>query len=258
MNKPSPIDWGRLRQSKQAEVESLRGLRLSEVTPSRRDLTQFLGRGREELAVIGVLRRRDPWSGATWDDLDVAAAAASLDDADIAAIGVSTEPLFHGGRPEDVSIAAAGATAPILRDDFLLHPLQVFHSRMLGADACVAPAAWMDAATRTELTRTAASLHMTAILAVFSPEEVASLSGFERHAVGIWALDDDGGLDVPRLRQIAALLSRDRPLVLLGDVLTATAMAEARGLVDAVLVARALHTAEDPAAALVPFLEDAG
>lgn len=257
MSNPSPIDWQRLRRAKEAGIEGLKGLRLSEVTPSRRDLSSFLGRGRGDVAAIAVLRRRDPWSGATWGDLDVEHAAAALDDAEVAAIGVSTEPISFGGRDEDVTAAAAAATAPILRDDFLLHPLEVFQSRMLGADSCVAVISWMAPATLTELTRTASSLHMTAILAAFTPEDVERVQAVERHALGFWALDERGELDHERLRRLSAAAPKQRSVVLLGDLPASTPLEELRGLVDGVLVARALQGADDPAAAVRRITGDA-
>lgn len=238
MSKPSPIDWKRLRQASEAAVETLRGLALSEITPSRRDFTRFLGTGRGEVAVIAALRRRDPWSGERRDDLDVLALAGELDEADVAALAVSTEPLYHGGRDEDLRLVAEAVTAPVLRDEPLVHPLQVFHSRTLGADACIVPAPWVDADRLAEIVRVAGSLHMAALLSVFSAGDVAAVLPYDQHPIGVWAQDDAGAVDLTRLASIAAAVPPRRPLVLLGDVLEPRQFHQLRGAVDAAVVAR--------------------
>jgi len=245
VSKPSPIDWQRLRAAREVEVESLRGLAISEVTPSRRDFTRFIGSGRGDVAVIAALRRRDPWSGATWDDLDSAAAAAALDEAEVAALAVAAEPLLHAGQLEDLRAVADAATAPLLRDDPIVHPLQVFQTRSYGADACVAAAPWIAADTLAEIVRTASSLHMSAVLGIFAAAEVDAVLPYSKSPIGVWAAGPEGEVDLERLRGIAAKVPPQRTLILLGDVTGAPQFRALRGVVDAAVVGRLFRGASD-------------
>jgi indole-3-glycerol phosphate synthase len=240
-----PADWSRIRRAKEAEVESLRALPLGEITPSRRDFSQFIGSGRGDLGLVAALRRRDPYTGVTWDDLDPAAAAAALDDSDIVALAVTTEAELHAGRLADVAAAAGAATAPILRDDPLLHPLQVYQSRMHGADACVIAVGWTSDETLAEAVRVARSLHMTSVLAVAHPDELARALDLDHVLVGLMAQRADGSLDADLVARLAARVPSRCSVLLLGDVPDAALLAALPGVVDAALVARVLMGRSD-------------
>ena len=246
MSKPKPVDWDRIRTAREAEVESLRGLRLSEVTPSRRDFTRFVGAGRQEVGVIATLRRRDPWSGRTWADLDVATAAAALDDSEAVALAVTTEPLFHDGRLSDLSAAAEAATAAVLRDEPIVDPLQVYHSRMHGGDACVFPAAWVSPPVAAEIVRTASTLHMAAIAAVFAARDLEAALRHDKIAIGVWTDGEQGGIDFALLDQISRAIPPQRTALLLSDTAEPEDFRRLSGLVDGALVARPFMDGSPP------------
>lgn len=242
-----PIDWSRLRHLQEGRAESLRALPLGEVVPSRRDFSQFIGAGRAEVGIVATLRRRDPVSGATWNGLDAATAAAVLDEAEIVGLAVTTEKEWHAGRLEDLGAVAAAATAPVLRDEPLLHPLQVYESRMRGADACVLVVAWMADDVLAEAVRVARSLHMTAVLAVAEPRELRRALDLDHVQIGVLPNGDDGGVDLERAARLSALVPARRSVLSLGE---AERLADLRGIADAALVARALMGRSDLAAAI--------
>jgi indole-3-glycerol phosphate synthase/phosphoribosylanthranilate isomerase len=253
MSAATPIDWQRVRAAAEAQAATLGDLPLSEVTPSRRDFTQFIGNGRREVSVIGTLRRRNPLSGATWSDLDFAARAAALDDAEIAALAVTTEPLFHDGRLGDLRLVSEAASAPLLRDEPLVDPAQIYHGRVHGADACIIAVAWVSDQTLAEMMRVARSLHMAAVLGIEGEADAARAATHDRSFVGVRAGRDDGSLDLDRLARLAQAIPGRHAVVLLDDV-RPDQWSELRGLVDAALVAGALMETDDPAAAVDRFL----
>jgi indole-3-glycerol phosphate synthase len=214
---------------------------------------QFLGAGRRELSLIGLVRRRDPYTGREWSGLDVVSLVQSYDDADAAAIAVTTEPEFHGGRTSDLELAAATTTAPLLRDDFTLHPSQVHQSRILGADAVVIPVEWLNEDEVADLVRTASSLHMASVLAVFATDGISRALPHDKTIIGVWGRSDDGALDLRRIEAVSDLVPPRRTLVLLGDLPDDAAFSVLNGLVDAALVGVPILASDDPAAAIARF-----
>ena len=250
------IDWERVRAAKRVEADSIGEVRVSEITPSRRDFLQFAGSGRGDLEVIGALRRRDPYSGRRWDDLDVAVAAGNLDDAEVAAIAVSTDTALYGGSLEDMKTAAEASTAPILRDDLLLRPAQIHQSRMYGADAVVVPVAWLSEDDLALLIAEAEALHMAAVLAVFAAADLPRALRHDKCAIGVWGLRDDGRQDAALVEHIAASTPGRRSIILLGDVAEPAQWRQLRGRVDAALVAAPILDATSVTAGLEQLRRD--
>ncbi len=249
------VDFHRIRRAREAEADALEGLRLSEVTPSRRDLFQFLGSGRAEVAVIGGIHRRDPYSGREWSEIDVAALAGAMDDVEVAAIAVATDPSF-GGSLDDLQVAARSSSAPVLRDDFLHRPALLYQSRLYGADAAVLPVAWLSDDELDEMLGIASSLHMTAIVGVLGTEDLPRALNRDRWPIGVWGLTGAGVLDLPLLGAVAAGVPPRRPIICLGDVRSAEDWHRLAGLVDAAVVAAPLLEADNLEAALAKLRQE--
>jgi indole-3-glycerol phosphate synthase len=86
------MDWQALRPAKDAELERLAHLPLSEVSPSIRTFAQYVTTHRQELAFIAALKRTDPDTGRGWPQTDLVALARACDEAEVGAVGVYTEP----------------------------------------------------------------------------------------------------------------------------------------------------------------------
>lgn len=219
-------------KEKQDEIRQLHGLRLSEVSPSRRDFGLYVSTQRQELAVIARVQSDDEGENLAF--------AVACDQAEVAALAVPTDNARHGSLAALRSIAE-GTQAPILRDDLTLHPNQLYAARLYGADAAMFPAAELDAATLADLVRVAASLHMASIIEVQSKEDLTKSLPLNRVMIGLNAdLETTLRLagDVPTNRTIVALREP-------GDLTTASAL---RGHVDAVILGTLLRTGEDLAA----------
>ncbi|MEN8143953.1 MAG: indole-3-glycerol-phosphate synthase [Gemmatimonadota bacterium] len=87
--------------------------------------------------VIAEIKRRSPSAGrlepAGGGPLTVAQRARMYAAAGAAAISVLTEPDEFGGSLDDLTAAAAAVQIPVLRKDFLVHPIQVLEARAAGA-----------------------------------------------------------------------------------------------------------------------------
>jgi len=89
------------------------------------------------LRVIAEVKRASPSKGAINPGIDAAAQAAHYVAGGAAAISVLTEPTRFGGTLEDLSAVASGVSVPVIRKDFLVHPVQLWEARVRGAAAAL-------------------------------------------------------------------------------------------------------------------------
>ncbi len=101
------------------------------------------GRNRDSIAVIAEYKRRSPSAGVLCDTLAPDEVARQYAMAGASCMSVLTEEQYFGGSLADLSQAAAGLMSaaeggqvlPILRKDFLFHPLQILATACTKASA---------------------------------------------------------------------------------------------------------------------------
>jgi len=229
------------------EARRLAGQPVSEVTPSRRDFAQFVATERQGLAVVGLLAGRSRSTGQPWTLAALIDHARTCDDAEVAALAVSTR---CGLTIDDATAIAASVTAPVLRADLIVDPIQLYHARLHGFDAALFPAAGLDSPDLYDLVTVASSLHMASIIEVVSRDEIEATLRLPHAIIGLNCMTDDGRLDVAATRQLAQLVPPQRTVIALPEVRSATASAGLRGLCDAVLVGDGLLDTPDIGTAL--------
>ena len=89
------------------------------------------------IRVIAEVKRASPSKGAINPGIDAAAQAAHYVAGGAAAISVLTEPTRFGGTLEDLSAVASCVSVPVIRKDFLVHPVQLWEARVRGAAAAL-------------------------------------------------------------------------------------------------------------------------
>ena len=166
------MDWHALRPAKDAELARLADLRLSEVRPSIRAFAQYVTTHKQELACIAALKRTDPRTGRSWSQTDLVALARACDEAEVGAVGVYTEPSLFGASLEDLRAVSEAVSAPVLRLDLVIHPRQIHHARLCGADALVLWAGGLEPDALGQLVSVASASHVTPVVAVQTPAEV--------------------------------------------------------------------------------------
>ena len=242
------MNWESLRAAKQAEIRQLATVQLSEVTPSIRSFAQSVTTHKQDLAVIAALKRADPQTGRSWAGRDLVSLAQECDDAEVAAVAVYTEPSVFGSSMDDLRAVAAVVSAPALRLDLVLHPNQIHHARLCGADAVLLCAGAVDAATLESLVTMASSAHVAPVVAVQTQTELEQALAAGAFILGI--ASPSGRLDLAHIGVLAALVPPQKTVIALDEISTPEEYAALQGKVDAVMVGTLLLDAVDVDAAL--------
>jgi len=108
--------------------------RAADVAPSRPFGATMRG---DRLRVIAEVKRASPSKGAIAPGLDAAEQARAYVAGGAAAISVLTEPTRFGGTLGDLAAVAGTVAVPVIRKDFLVHPVQLWEARAAGASAAL-------------------------------------------------------------------------------------------------------------------------
>ena len=117
-------------ESKAAELE--RAARVAPEAPSLE--TALLG---DHVRLIAEVKRRSPSKGDIAPGLDAATQARAYVSGGAAAISVLTEPDHFSGSAEDLTAVRAAVSAPALKKDFHVRPIQLVEAKALGASAAL-------------------------------------------------------------------------------------------------------------------------
>jgi indole-3-glycerol phosphate synthase len=207
---------------------------------------------RERVAVIAEVKRRSPSAGTIREDLDPADRAERYARHGAAAISVLTDGPFFGGSLDDLRVAAARTTVPVLRKDFILDELQVLEARAAGAAAVLLIVRALSQPRLATLLAAAAQAGLDALVEVHTPDELAraldagaTILGVNSRDLDTFRVDTAAAWTVLRSVPARCVAVAESGMATVADV-EAAAMAGA----DAVLIGTALSSAADPDALL--------
>lgn len=201
------------------------------------------------LSVIAEVKRRSPSAGDIALGLDPAALCADYERGGAAAISVLTEERHFGGTLGDLAAARDGCGLPLLRKDFILHPVQVAEARAAGADAVLLITAALDDSSLANLIAVTGGIGMVPLVEAHDGEEVARAAAAGATVIGINNRDlRTFEVDLGTAERLRALIPSGVVAVAESGIAgraDAARMAEAG--YDAVLVGQAAATSADPA-----------
>lgn len=202
------------------------------------------------LDVIAEVKRRSPSRGDLAPDLDPVAQAVACIDGGAAAVSVLTEPDYFAGSASDLTAVVAATPVPILRKDFIVHPLQVWEARSWGAAAVLLIVAALDDAELGALLAAAGDAGIAALVEVHDADEARRAVEAGASIVGVNNRDlSDFSIDLATAEAIAPLLAGVPVKIAESGIFNAgDASRMAAAGFDAVLVGEALVKAPDPAA----------
>ena len=166
----------RFRRAKAAEIADLEELAARGAMPPplpgpRPPFVETLTRHAQPLAVIAEYKRASPSEGDINLEAGPEEVAAAYAEAGAGAISVLTEREYFKG---DISYLArmTGPGLPLLRKDFLSHPLQVEHSAATPASAVLLIARMLDDDALRELLRRSMDFGLTPVTEVFNEQDL--------------------------------------------------------------------------------------
>lgn len=207
---------------------------------------------RDVVTVIAEIKRASPSKGAIAPGLDATAQAAAYAAGGAAALSVLTEPTRFGGEIADLERAAAGATLPLLRKDFVVDPLQLVEARAHGASAALLIARALPPAELIDLAREAAALGLDVLAEVRDEWELEIALEAGAPVVGVNNRNlETLAIDLATGERLVPLIPPDRIAVFESGVTTAAEVERAAAAgADAVLVGSSVSGAADPVAAV--------
>ncbi|MBL0941102.1 MAG: indole-3-glycerol-phosphate synthase [Gemmatimonadaceae bacterium] len=140
---------------------------------------------RDTVAVIAEVKRASPSKGAIAPGLDAVSQARAYVEGGAAAISVLTEPERFGGSLSDLAAVSAAVTAPAIRKDFLVHPVQLWEARAHGASAALLIVRSLDQDTLARLVETAREAALNLLVEVRDEAELERALAVQVPVIGV-------------------------------------------------------------------------
>jgi indole-3-glycerol phosphate synthase len=208
------------------------------------------------LSAIAEIKRRSPSRGAIRPNADPVDIARRYEAAGAAAISMLTDGPHFGGSLRELQAVRDAVSIPVLRKDFLIHPIQVDEARAGGADAVLLIVAMLsDEALDSMLERTHA-LGLEALVEVHDPEELQRALKSSAQIIGVNNRNLKSlAIDLAHGEQMLPQCDEKRLRVAESGIFNTEDVARMRTAgADAILVGSALMLAPDPGLALENLL----
>src|SRR5581483_11171529 len=169
-----------------------------------------------------------------------------------AALSVLTAPRHFDGSLADLRAARSATSLPVLRKDFLVHPVQLIEARAQGADAVLLIAAALSDAELKAMLAAAGDLGLGVVLETHAERDLERALASEARVIGVNARDlETLEVDLERALALARRLPSDRLALLESGISTREHVERAlEAGARAVLVGEALMRSADPAGAI--------
>lgn len=176
--------------TKKREVEMLtasadRLYRQVENAPPCRDFFAALRNPHHCLAVIAEVKKASPSKGLIRADFHPPTIARSYQEGGADAISVLTDKRYFQGSLQYMTDVKREVELPVLRKDFIIHPLQLYEARAAGADAVLLIARILSTEQLAELYRLASDLGMDVLMEVHDEKDLVKVLPLEPKIIGI-------------------------------------------------------------------------
>ena len=157
----------------------------------------------DAVSVIAEFKRRSPSAGPINAYANPRSVVAAYERGGAAAVSVLTDGPHFGGSLEDLATAREVCSIPILRKDFIIHPIQLLESRAAGADGVLLIYRALDHGVLAELLENCEELGMAALVEVHDSAELegaleagARIVGVNARDLSTFEIDLDAGLEI--------------------------------------------------------------
>ena len=222
------------------------------MSPTRGFGDRLVRDSHEHLCVIAEIKRKSPSKGVLNAMLDAARIAALYEQGGASCLSVLTDEHFFSGSAEDLQVARASTSLPVIRKDFTVSEFDVVDARLMGADCVLLIAA---ALSDNELTRfhdLAVHIGLEVLVETHDEHELEQALTIGATIVGVNQRDlITFEVDHARAERMASLIPPTVIKVAESGVRNADDARRLRDAgYDAVLVGESIVTSSDPVAAV--------
>jgi len=122
--------------------------------------------------IIAEIKRKSPSGGDIKTDVNVTEQSKFYEDNGAAGISILTDDKYFGGNIIDIISGRKGTNLPILRKEFIIDEVQLYESKIFGADAVLLIGAVLNYPRALNLTKKAHELGLEVLYEVHKAEEV--------------------------------------------------------------------------------------
>lgn len=122
--------------------------------------------------IIAEHKRRSPSKAVINNSLSVQDIVNGYSHAGVCGISILTDGQFFGGSLDDLLLARASTTTPLLRKEFILEEYQLYEAKAHGADVILLIAAILSGGQINDLSKKANELNLEVLLEVHNEEEL--------------------------------------------------------------------------------------
>jgi len=205
---------------------------------------------RPGLSLIAEFKRRSPSAGEISSTATVAGQVGAYERGGAAALSVLTDELHFGGSLEDLRVARAACSLPILRKDFIVDPYQLLEAAVNGADAVLLIVRALDDDVLRKMYDAARGLDLDCLVEVHDEGELERALELDADVIGINNRNlEEGTVDVTTTYELMPDVPAGKTVVAESGISTRAELEELERVgVDAVLIGSALMSAAEPEA----------
>ena len=137
-----------------------------------RDFRAALRRSDGGLRLIAEIKKASPSRGLIVTDFDPVAIARCYGELGAAAYSVLTDRLFFQGSNDYLKLVSRSFSLPVLRKEFIIDELQIFESRLIGADAILLIVAALEPSQLADYLQLAAAIGLHVLVEVHDRHEL--------------------------------------------------------------------------------------
>ncbi|RLD10810.1 MAG: indole-3-glycerol phosphate synthase TrpC [Chlamydiae bacterium] len=138
----------------ETKLDEIAKLKLKGIPAERIDMPRgFISAltDKEPIGLIAEIKKASPSKGIIREDFNPSQLASDYERGGADCLSILTDKKYFSGDNENIHLARAVCSLPVLRKDFIIHPIQVEETYKIGADAILLIAAMLEQSQLNEL-----------------------------------------------------------------------------------------------------------
>ncbi|MBK2124775.1 indole-3-glycerol phosphate synthase TrpC [Fangia hongkongensis] len=234
---------------KRKEIVNLPKLNQDMLTNANGDFAKKLSSS--GVPIIAELKSKSPSEGVIDENYHPEEIAKAYQKGGASALSILTDNKFFGGSFDDIKKVKSVCDLPVLCKEFIIDPIQIYHARAAGADACLLIVRCLDEQQLAMLYKCVSDLGMDALIEVFDESEMQSALKVGAKIIGVNNRNlDTLEMDMGNIERLAKIVPDDVMLLSLSGAKTPADLHFYATQYDGVLAGTALMRAKDKEAFL--------